>query len=80
MINLHTKLFNCFIIHGTGRACSKNREKGMIDVGGGGKGRLPSTNSCAINHRASFLPVEYCRSYEHHLANVGAIDGDVQWY
>ena len=28
-----------------------------VDVGGGG-GRCPTTNSCAINPRASFLPVK----------------------
>ena len=28
-----------------------------VDVGGGGGGRCPSINSCAINDRASFLPV-----------------------
>ena len=26
--------------------------------GGGGGGRCPSTNSCAINDRASFLPMK----------------------
>ena len=29
-----------------------------VDVGGGGGGRCPSTNLCAINDRASFLPVK----------------------
>ena len=29
-----------------------------MDVGGGGGGRCPSTNSCAISDRASFLPVK----------------------